>query len=483
MHSRPYPPARLAELHKPGFSAWLTSGFGERLRADDKVGRGRQRIRRANLTAFASIGFRGAMLLSSFLYTPAAIRYLGPERYGLWVAMTSIVTLLAFADCGLGFSLMNDVAHSVGRGMNDSVRRSISSTFFVLAGIGAAGCLIFAWAYPMIPWASAFRTRTFIESTEASRAVAVIVYGFLVTLPFTTVQRVQSAYQEGFKTQAWEIGGVALSLAGLLCAIRLHAGLPVLAIVFTLGPLLAMLVNWIVYFVVARPAQLPALRLVDAGLVRRIAREGGYFLILQVAGIAVFSIDSFIVLHYYGQAAFAKYSLVAKLFQVLPALVGVWFAALWPAYAEAIARGDHDWVRRTLLRSMLFATGACAAASCGVAILARPVIHIWTGTEVNPSPGLLAGWVVYWVFVTGTSSIAMYLNGSGFIKGQAVLVTLHAGLSVLLKIVLCKYWDISGAVWGTNLAYAIVIIPAYCVIVPRLMRRQNMIARRLPDVA
>jgi hypothetical protein len=54
----------------------------------------------ANLTAIVSIGFRGTMLLNSFLYVPATIHYLGPERYGLWVAMTSIITLIAFADCG-----------------------------------------------------------------------------------------------------------------------------------------------------------------------------------------------------------------------------------------------------------------------------------------------------------------------------------------------------------------------------------------------
>jgi len=392
------------------------------------------------------------------------------------------VTLLAFADCGLGFSLMNHVAYSVGRGMDDLVRRSISSTFFVLAGIGLVGCLIFAWAYPWIPWASIFRTRTLLESTEASRAVAVIVGGFLLTLPFTTVQRVQSAYQEGFKTQVWEIAGVAVSLAGLLFAIRLHASLPVLAVVFTSGPLLAMVVNWTVHFVLVRPEHLPVFRLVDAGLARRIGREGGYFLILQVAGIAVFSTDSFIVLHFYGPAAFGKYILVAKIFQVMPALVGVWLGALWPAYSDAIARGDHAWVRRTLMPSTVLASGACAVASCSVAILARPVIHIWTGTEVDPSARLLAGWVVYWVLVTGTNSIATYLNGSGFIKGQAILCTLHAGLSVLLKVILCKYWDISGAVWGTNLAYLLVILPAYVVIVPRLTRRQNQVATSLPEV-
>jgi ADP-heptose:LPS heptosyltransferase/O-antigen/teichoic acid export membrane protein len=455
----------------------LTSIWRARLGTDDKADRGRQRLERANLTAIVSIGFRGAMLLSSFLYVPATIHYLGPERYGLWLAMTSIITLIAFADCGLGFSLMNDVAYSVGRGADDSVQRSVSSTFFVLAAIGGLGCLLFAAAYPFIPWQAAFRTATVAEATEVSRTVAVIVCGFLLTLPFTIVQRVQSAHQEGFKTQAWEIGGVVFSLAGLLIAIHLRAGLPVLAVVFTTGPLLAMVFNWLSYFTISHPAERPVLRLFDSHLARKIAREGGYFLILQLAGIAVFSVDSFIILHYFGQAAFAKYSLVAKLFQVTPALAGVWFAALWPAYAEAIARGDNDWVRRTLRRSTILSAAGCVVVSCGAAILVRPVIHWWTGTEVDPSMKLLAGWVVYWAMVTGTSGIGAYFNASKFIKGQTVLAVANAVCSVSLKIMLCKYWDISGAVWGANLAYAVVVIPTCCVIVPRLLRQQNSSTR------
>jgi O-antigen/teichoic acid export membrane protein len=435
--------------------------------------RGRQRVRRIHLTALAAVGFRGALLLSGFIYVPLTVRYLGPERYGLWVAMTSVMTLLAFADCGIGYGLMNHVAYAIGHGAKDSIRKAVSSTFFVLVAIAIMGCLLFAAAYPLIPWQSLFRTRTNLDTTEAARAVAVIILGFLFTLPFTTVQRIQAAYQEGFETQLWEIAGVVLSLAGLLAAIRLQAGLPVLAVVFAAGPLVALVLNWLVYFLIRLPTQAPAFRLLNFDLARKIVHEGGYFFILQIAGVIVFSLDSFVILHYFGQAALGKYSLVAKLFQVMPALAGVWFAPLWPAYAESIARGDHAWVKRTLFHSTWVGSAGCAVVSCGAALLARPVIRIWTGTDVNPPVWLLAGFVLYSIIFVSASAIAAYLNGSNFIQGQAVLVIVHAVLSVTLKVVLCKYWDISGAIWGTDLGYLLVIIPAYSIIVPRLMRRQN----------
>jgi O-antigen/teichoic acid export membrane protein len=453
------------------FFAGLSDGA-----SGSEIERGEQRVRRINLTALTSLGFRGALLLSGFIYVPLAVHYLGPERYGLWVAMTSVMTLLAFADCGIGYGLMNHVAYATGHGEKGSIQKSISSTFFVLFAIALFGCLLFAAAYPLIPWQSLFRTRTHLDAVEAARAVAVMVVSFLITLPFTTVQRVQAACQEGFETQLWEIAGVAFSLFGLLSAIRMHAGLPVLAIVFSLGPLIALVLNWVVYFFFRRPAQVPVLRLVDFQLARQIVHEGGYFFILQITAVMVFSLDSFIVLHYFGLAELGKYSLVAKLFQVMPALAGVWFAPLWPAYAESIARGDHEWVQRTLFRSTLFASLGSALVSSAVALLSKPMIHLWTGTDVNPSIWLLAGFVLYSIIVVGTGAVAAYLNGRNFIRGQAVLVFVTAALSVGLKILLSNYGNISGAIWGTNLAFLLVVIPAYIVVVPRLLREHQTLS-------
>jgi len=413
------------------------------------------------------------MFLSGIIYIPLTVHYLGPERFGLWVAMTSVVTLLTFADCGLGYGLMNHIAYATGTGEKDSIRKAISSTFFVLCGIALVGCLVLGIAYPFVPWQEAFRASSPNEASEAALAVTVMAASFLLTLPFTTVQRVQSAHQEGFETQVWEIAGVLLSLFGLLAAIRARAGLPVLAIVFSSGPLLAVVLNFLVYFFVRRPSESPAFKLLDLHMARKIIHEGGYFFALQISGALLFSIDSLVILHYFGQAELGKYNLTAKLFQTTPVLVAVWFAPLWPAYAEAIARRDFDWVRRTLLRSTMVASLGCAVVSCGAGLWARPIIRVWTGVDVGPSLWLLTGLAVFSVILVSATAIATYLNGSNFIKGQVKILTAATVLSLVFKILLSKHWNISGAIWGTNLAYLLVVFPAYFVVVPRLLREHG----------
>jgi O-antigen/teichoic acid export membrane protein len=430
--------------------------------------RGRRRFRRINLTAAASIGFRGAVMLAGFIYIPLTVQYLGKERYGLWVAMVSIMTLLAFADCGIGYGLMNHVAYALGRGATDAIRRSLSSTFFALCGIAVSGSLLFMAASPFVPWQTVFRTSTPEAAMEAGRAVAVMVYCYFATLPFTTVQRVQAAYQAGFENQLWEIGGVGFSLFGLLAAIRMHASLPVLAVIFSLGPLTALALNWLVYFFFRHPELAPSIRLADLRLARKIMSDGGWFFILQIAFVLIVSTDSFVILHYYGESALGEYNLAAKLFQTLPAVAGVWFAPLWPAYAEAIARNDLAWVRKTLFRSTLVGLTVCTAAAGVLAFVTRPVVKLWTGAAIDPSTWVISGLAVYAVLAVGTGAVSAFLNAYNCMRGQAKIVFAHTVVSVILKVVLCRAWNISGAVWSTNIGYLVIVIPAYFVLVPRL---------------
>src|SRR5579862_5326860 len=85
-------------------------------------GRGNERWRRINRTAVTAVALRGITLLSSFISVPLTLSYLGPERYGIWLAMSSIITLLAFTDCGAGYGLMNRVAQGTGTGDMDVIR-------------------------------------------------------------------------------------------------------------------------------------------------------------------------------------------------------------------------------------------------------------------------------------------------------------------------------------------------------------------------
>jgi O-antigen/teichoic acid export membrane protein len=440
---------------------------------DGPEDRGGERWRRINRTAATAASLRVVTLLSSLVSVPLTLKYLGPERYGIWVAMSSINTLLAFTDFGAGYGLMNRVARGTGTGDAELIRRSVSSTFFALLLVTALLLVGAACLYPLVPWQSGLHTRTTADGIAAGRAVAVMVTVFLLTTPFATVQRVQFAYQEGFQSQLWQIGGVLAGLVGLVAVISRKGDLWMLALASTAGPFLAVCLNWVDQFYRKRPWLRPRRQSWELRTAKEVIADGGFFLILQLAGTVVLSIDSLLIVHWFGPVSLTEYSLVARLYQIAPALGAVWFAPLWPAYAEAIARGDARWARKSLSSSTGLATACSALIAITVSFSIRPLVLLWTHTAIKPSTWLITGFAVCTVIQTGTSAIAAYLNGSNYIRGQAVLVIIQAALSVVLKVVLSRFIGSAAIVWGTSLAFMLSVIPAYAYLVPKLLARHS----------
>ena len=56
----------------------------------------------------------------------------------------------------------------------------------------------------------------------------------------------------------------------------------------------------------------------------------------------------------------------AQMFGLISTVLAMALSPLWPAYGEAIARGDHDWVKQTLYRSIILSVGVAACLSVGV---------------------------------------------------------------------------------------------------------------------
>ena len=71
------------------------------------------------------------------------------------------------------------------------------------------------------------------------------------------------------------------------------------------------------------------------------------FLVLQLGVSIFYGSDNIIITHLLGPDAVAGYAVPERMFSLISTLLAMALMPLWPAYAEAAARGDHSWVRRT----------------------------------------------------------------------------------------------------------------------------------------
>jgi O-antigen/teichoic acid export membrane protein len=434
-------------------------------------GRAKERHRRVALTGAASALAKVVTVATALFTVPLTLHYLGTERFGMWMTISSLIAMLAFADFGIANGLLSAVAEAHGRDDRRAIAHLVSSAFFMLTGIAVALLLLFAVAYPWVHWPALFNVQNTLARAEAGPALAVFVLCFAAAIPLGMVQRVQMGLQQGFAASLWACVGSLCGLAGVLLTIHLQAGLPWLVLALAGVPLLAALLNSLYFYGRAQPDLRPRWGLFSSVAARQVAASGGLFFVLQLTVAVAYTSDSLVIAHLLGASAVADYAVPEKMFGLITLALAMVLSPLWPAYGEAIARGDHAWVRRTLKRSLLMAVLLAAAASVGL-LWAGPTLMRWWVGDALTAPFLLMLALAAWKVVeAGGNAVAVYLNGAHVIGLQVVVAAAVAVSALTLKFWFIPMWGVAGAVWATVVAYLLFAALPYALFLPRLVRK------------
>jgi O-antigen/teichoic acid export membrane protein len=361
---------------------------------------------------------RAVTVFTSLLTVRLTLRYLGTERYGLWMSVTSIVSLLFFADLGIGNGLLNAIAEARGKDDVEAVHRYVSSAFFVLLGITTLFLAIFASVYPFIPWRRVFNVSSPIAVHEAGPAVIVFLICFLSNVPLDVVQRVQTGYQEGYLSNFWTIIGNLSGLGCLILVMHRSGGLPWLILAILGGGILGVLGNWVQEFGFARRELFPKWTYWDSGAARKILGTGVMFFLLQICGILTLPLDYIIITQVLSPEAVTQYSVPIRPFLLVISVASMFVFPLWPAYGEAYARGDSKWVKSTFLHSLGYSVLVFGPVVLGLAAFGKFIVRIWVGPQVHPSWMLLAGMAAYAMMLIFYNPISTFLSGINKMKFQ-----------------------------------------------------------------
>ena len=435
-------------------------------------GRSKERYRRIVLTTVTSFFSRAVLVGCALVSVRLSLNYLGAERYGLWMTISSVIALLGFADFGMGNGLLNAISEANGRDDTGKAVRAVSSAFYMLVGISILIAVLFMAVYPIIPWKRVFNVESPLAVSEAGPTMAVFFSCFLINLPLGIVQRIQMGYQEGARNNLWLILGSLLGLAGLLLAIEAKAGLIWLVFAMTGGPVIATVVNGLHLFGWKRRWLLPLWSKVSGNESRMIFRMGVLFFILQLSYSLAFASDNLVAAQVLGPVAVSKYSVVQRMFSVASLLVGIVLVPLWPAYGEAIAKGDIQWVRKAFIQSMLLSLIVVGILSVVFVGFGPQIIRLWIGSGILPSFSLLVGFAVWTILFAAGNVAGSFLNAASALKFQVSAAVMTCIFSVILKIFLAKTIGLPGIVWGTVAGYTLFSAIPMLYYVPRLFNEK-----------
>ena len=421
----------------------------DRLKAGLRTPSNDRRIRRAGLTGIATLVARGVTVSLGLITLPLTSHYLGKERFGLWLTLSSFIAWFAVADLGLANSLVNALSTADGKDDRLRARQAVASVFWMVTAIAIAAVLLCLSVAPLVPWARIFNVESPRAVAEITPAVIAVLIFCALRLPASIVGSIYLAYQEGYVYQIWNGLSGLLAAFGLWAAIRLQAGLPWLCAAFLGAMLLADLVSAIHMFRSRRNWLAPLPRHFDWPRAKWLMRRGAQFWIAQTSTILLLQTDLVIVSWLFGASEVTGYGTALRLFTLVGAVQTAFVAPLWAAYGEASASGDAAWVSRTFKRSIRVSLLWAVPATI-VMFAAMPwLFGFLVPADVTTSAPLRLAMMITEIINSITRCIAMLLNGLGAPRTLAIIGPTGGLANIVLSLCWGKMIGTPGVAWAT----------------------------------
>ncbi len=191
----------------------------------------------------------------------------------------------------------------------------------------------------------------------------------------------------------------------------------------------------------------------------------------------IYAADNVIIAQFIGPEAVTQYAIPYQLFSFSLIIFNIIIAPLWPAYSEALARGDLAWVRTTLNRSLIFILLTSVCISLFLIIFAQTLLNFWVGLKIVPSWSLNLPLGIWMVVLTCGSAISIVLHAANIFKFQIIFVFLTILSCLLFKCTFIYYYGLPGIVWGTILAYSLFFLLPYSIFLYKLVNEKIIIYR------
>lgn len=431
--------------------------------------RAHERKRRILRTITSGVGASALGMGVSFIMVPLSLGYLGKESYGAWTAVSSLIAMTSFIDGGAGNATINIVARATGKDLG-TLPRIVSTSFFAMLALATLASLFLLCASPLVNWAAVFGITNLALATDLFSLVVLVGLLFFLRIPTSLVAQIERGLQEGEREKITTAAGALLSLALVYLAIRSDLGLLGFAAATMCGPLVAHLINSLLFFFRWRPELRPRLKDLDPALGRELFGVGGLFFVLQIAATFQVQSDNVLIAHMLGAASVVSYAVTMKLAMTVAMIFSIALTPLWPAYREALAQGDNDWVRAIFLKSLRWSIFFSVPSAVILVLVGKKFICLWAGPQASPSSSLLLGCAIWMVMTTIGSALAALLNSMQLVGIQIRTALATTGVNLALSIVLVEQIGVAGAVWGSIIAYAA------CALIPlslTLRRRLN----------
>ena len=432
-----------------------------------RVSADENRTRAMGLAVMSSLVSKGGNALLMLVSVPLAFSVLGEERFGVYGVVQTLMWFITMSDLGMGPGIMRRIAGAVARGDRDSETAAVSCGFFITLGFVAISALIFTAIMWLVPVTTLFGEK-FAPVQDELRSNLWMAGGmFLLMLMVSMLERSREGYQEIHVANAF--GGIG----NVIAAVVLYLGIGYFpSVTFLLLSVygiqaLASSLN-AAHLIWKRPWLLPRWSSMERGLSRQMLGEGlALFVAGSVAPILQREGTKWLLGQLEGPAAVGRFTILIQLGFFLYGFVFMLSRPLWPAVADAVTRGDFEWVRAARRRMLRFFLPLALLTVAGFTVLGPWLADHWLRRHVDLHRLDFALFSLSFVLMVWSHLHYVMLAGSGEFRRPAWILAVETGAVLLAAWFGIHHYGLAGAMAGSALGVA--LFSAW--MLPRLLGR------------
>ena len=320
---------------------------------------------------------RIVLTLGPLLVVPLFVAHLEAEQYGLWITIVSVTSYFGLLNLGIAPVVIGIVAREHARGSLQAASAPFATALAIYLVVASVMWLAASLALLLICHGR-------VRFAEGVCITLWITIGFfLAALPAQLYLGAMRGCRRVGEEQMLGTASTVLRYAGLAVGLIGGVKLVGIAIIHGASGLVPGLLAWV------RLRRLePELRVsvfdYRAPIAAEILRPSLWFLVLQLAGLLVWSLGPIIIAAFIGPSAVPAYAVPLQLVLVLQALASVVNSASTPYLAAAVASGREEESRRLYVNLLTISMAIASVGCLAVWIGGRTLLRVWAGDAVVP---------------------------------------------------------------------------------------------------
>ncbi|WP_328858762.1 hypothetical protein OG579_08420 [Williamsia herbipolensis] len=394
----------------------------------------------------------------------------GPDSYGLYSLLATLILAVSFADLGLGAVLINAttdfrsgaIDRSAFVAVHDSIRRVLWLIAAVIVMVAVGLCVSGQW--PAI-------LGGVVGGRSAQIAASLVVAVIGVSIPFGVGPRILQGDGRMSDVVKYSVFGPIVQLVIFLPLVFMLEGPQLLAVAPAVGA-----------FAVAWWTDRRARAELDLQLLRAAPRAGGKrlgrgvlssslsYLVISVGLALAFQSQRVVLSHNSSAAELSQYAVVAQYLIPLYSIATVAGQAMWPEYRAADKLLTGRSLRRHIAVFALLGVAGAVVLVCTVTVIGRWLL----GGAISLPVATLMAACVYLIVLFAHQPSAMVLTDFRGLAAQAVLVAVAGALTVAGTVWAAGPYGAAGAFAVAGLVVGVVqLVPTYLLACRHVARRQG----------